>query len=81
MVLSCVDDTSFGPAVQGCRADFDFTLKFEKIILSILPSAVFIALSVPRCILIARKVRVVDGATFKFIKLVCPPTLQTMGNT
>ncbi|KAJ5663804.1 hypothetical protein N7507_004535 [Penicillium longicatenatum] len=69
MEISCVNDASFGPIVKGCRGDFDFTLKFEKIILSILPSVVFIALSVPRAIHLARKRRTVNGTTFQFVKL------------
>ncbi|KAJ5893247.1 hypothetical protein N7495_004938 [Penicillium taxi] len=69
MAILCVDDASFGPVVQGCRSDFDFTLKFEKIILSILPSAVFIGISVPRIIFLALHVKLVDGVSFQFIKL------------
>ncbi|KAJ5752402.1 hypothetical protein N7520_009319 [Penicillium odoratum] len=71
MEVSCADDTSFGPTVQGCRGNFDFTLKFEKIILSILPSAVFIVLSVPRVIFLTRKpyAKTVDGKIFQLIKL------------
>ncbi|OAG04180.1 ABC transporter-like protein [Paraphaeosphaeria sporulosa] len=34
--------TFFGPALQGHDVEFDFTLLFEKIILSILPSALFL---------------------------------------
>lgn len=77
MALLCASDAAFGPVVQGCRGDFDFTLKFEKIILSILPSAVFIALSLPRGIFLARKAKVVDGELFKVIKIVCSPCLRT----
>jgi hypothetical protein len=70
MEVSCVNDASFGPIVKGCRGNFDFTLKFERIILSILPSVVFIALSVPRAIHLARERRTVNGTTFQFVKLV-----------
>lgn len=73
MEISCVDDASFGPIVKGCRGDFDFTLKFEKIILSILPSLIFTALSIPRIIHLARKRRTVDGTTFQCVKLVSFP--------
>ncbi|KAK1969081.1 canalicular multispecific organic anion transporter 1 [Colletotrichum sublineola] len=38
-------DRVFGPAVQGCRSDFDFTLLFQDYILSILPSSVLIILA------------------------------------
>lgn len=71
---TCIDDTAFGPIVSGCRGNFDFTLKFEKIILSMLPSAVFIALSVPRGIFLAFRPSIVGGAIFQYTKLVCPPS-------
>lgn len=38
----CRNDGDFGPAVVGCRGDFDFTLAFELAILSILPSCLFL---------------------------------------
>ncbi|GKT98958.1 unnamed protein product [Fusarium langsethiae] len=46
---SCGDDL-FGPSVwtEGCRGGFDFTLSFQESILSIAPSAVFLALVGPR---------------------------------
>ncbi|KAJ5936393.1 hypothetical protein N7454_005028 [Penicillium verhagenii] len=70
MTVYCVNDDSFGPIVQDCLGNFDFTLKFEKIILSILPSAIFIALSLPRVIFLAGKSRTKSGATFQIVKLV-----------
>ncbi|OLN87143.1 Canalicular multispecific organic anion transporter 2-like protein 1 [Colletotrichum chlorophyti] len=38
----CRNDREFGPAVVGCRGDFDFTVAFELSILSILPSCLFL---------------------------------------
>lgn len=35
-------DDVFGPAVHGCRDNFDFTLLFEQTILSIAPSALLL---------------------------------------
>ncbi|OJJ99191.1 hypothetical protein ASPACDRAFT_120323 [Aspergillus aculeatus ATCC 16872] len=67
--FTCTDDISFGPAVKGCRGDFDFTLKFETIILSILPSATFVVLSIPRGIWLARKSTVKGNVIFQSIKL------------
>ncbi|KAG5794653.1 hypothetical protein H9Q69_006287 [Fusarium xylarioides] len=40
MSSTCLNDGSLGPGVQGCRGDFDFTQKFERIFLSIIPTAV-----------------------------------------
>ncbi|EFQ29566.1 ABC transporter [Colletotrichum graminicola M1.001] len=65
----CIDDDSIGPDVQGCRDDFDFTLAFEQIFLSILPSVIFIALSLPRCISLFRKPRLVRGTLLKVFKI------------
>lgn len=45
MESACQNDSSFGPAVTGCRGDFDFTIFFEATILSTLPSALFILLA------------------------------------
>ncbi|KAM0452349.1 hypothetical protein ACHAO4_005560 [Trichoderma viride] len=43
-------DGFLGPGVwaEGCRGGFDFTLSFEESILSVLPSALFLLLSIPR---------------------------------
>lgn len=38
----CESDHTFGPTVTGCRGDFDFTVKFEDIVLCLLPALVFI---------------------------------------
>ncbi|KAM7197970.1 P-loop containing nucleoside triphosphate hydrolase protein [Naviculisporaceae sp. PSN 640] len=56
--MACPSDREFGPAVSGCRGNFDFTIKFEDIILSLVPSALFFVLAAARicaahlCILI-----------------------------
>ncbi|KAK4202032.1 putative multidrug resistance-associated protein [Triangularia verruculosa] len=65
----CIDDESFGPSVRGCRGDFDFTLKFEKIFFAIIPSIIFIALSLPSIIQLYRKPYIVEGAILRYSKL------------
>lgn len=35
-------DESFGPAVQDCRGDFDFTIAFEQYLFAILPASLLI---------------------------------------
>ncbi|KAM7197149.1 P-loop containing nucleoside triphosphate hydrolase protein [Rhypophila sp. PSN 637] len=46
---SCTSDQRFGPAVStDCRGGFDFTVKFEDTILSLLPSSVFVVLALAR---------------------------------
>ncbi|QGI63185.1 hypothetical protein CEK26_007138 [Fusarium fujikuroi] len=49
-------DSLFGPSVwtKGCRGGFDFTLSFQESILSILPSAIFLALAGPRALYLFR---------------------------
>ncbi|KAK4164429.1 canalicular multispecific organic anion transporter 1 [Cladorrhinum sp. PSN259] len=66
----CVDDQSFGPAVRGCRDDFDFTIKFEKIFFSLIPASIFIALSLSRIVHLGRKPFIVTGRLLLGAKLV-----------
>jgi ATP-binding cassette subfamily C (CFTR/MRP) protein 1 len=42
MTLLCPNDNAFGPIVGHCRGTFDFTVKFEEIILGILPQCLFV---------------------------------------
>lgn len=66
----CADDESFGPAVRGCRDDFDFTIKFEKIFFALIPAPVFIALALCRIVYLAHKPVIVGGALLRTAKLV-----------
>lgn len=66
----CVDDSSFGPVVNRCRDNFDFTLKFELLFFSIIPASIFIGLSIPRLAYLAPKRVLVTGSWFLAIKLV-----------
>lgn len=69
----CPDDATFGPAVRGCRRrDFDFTLKFESIFLSILPAALFIVFASARLVWLSQQTAIVKGRIFQFAKLVRP---------
>lgn len=66
----CEADFAFGPTVTGCRGDFDFTLLFEKTILSIVPSlAIIIALAV-RLPQLRSKPAVIGGNWYRNLKLV-----------
>lgn len=63
-------DRVFGPQVHGCRADFDFTLLFQEILLSIAPSSIFLSL-VPLRVWYLRKQAVkADGGRLQAAKLV-----------
>jgi ATP-binding cassette subfamily C (CFTR/MRP) protein 1 len=65
-------DNIFGPQVEPCLREFDFTLQFENVIFSALPSAIFLCVA-PLRIYILRNVRkqVVGGSAFQISKLVC----------
>jgi ATP-binding cassette, subfamily C (CFTR/MRP), member 1 len=66
----CPDDDSFGPAVRGCRGDFDFTIKFEKIFFVLIPAPIFIALALSRIVYLSRKQTIVSGVLLRTAKLV-----------
>ncbi|ORY68183.1 ATPase-like protein [Pseudomassariella vexata] len=65
----CSTDDTIGPSVRGCRDDFDFTLRFEKIFLSLIPASVFIAAALPRIVCLARCPRIVGGTILQWLKL------------
>ncbi|CAM1502428.1 Fc.00g044120.m01.CDS01 [Cosmosporella sp. VM-42] len=67
--MLCLNDGSFGPTVEGCRGDFDFTQKFERIFLSIIPAAVFVAAALARVTVLSQNKRIVGGVVFQYLKL------------
>lgn len=67
----CLNDGSLGPSVHGCRGDFDFTQKFERIFLSIIPAAIFVSLSLARVAVLSQSPRIVEGRVFQYFKVVC----------
>ena len=75
----CLNDNSFGPHVLGCRDDFDFTLQFEQIFLSILPACIFMSAAFVRLVMLVRRPTMVGGFVFCLIKLVSilAPSLAT----
>ncbi|KAI1452911.1 P-loop containing nucleoside triphosphate hydrolase protein [Annulohypoxylon moriforme] len=64
----CPSDEAFGPTVQGCRDDFDFTIMFEKVFFTLIPTAVFITICIPRAAFLVRKPTVVGGAFLRSVK-------------
>jgi hypothetical protein len=78
----CFNDESLGPTVEGCRGDFDFTIKFEKIFFMLLPSTLFIAISLPRLVYLIRQPVIVDGGgrLLQAAKLVRPIHLSVMSS-
>lgn len=79
MESACHNDSFFGPAVTGCRGNFDFTIFFEATILSILPSALFILLAPWRFWQLKSRSCVVTGQALWYSKAVscgnCPETI------
>lgn len=70
MTSTCLNDDSFGPGVQGCRGDFDFTQKFERIFLSIIPTVVFVAATFARVAVLSQRERIVGGIIIQSVKIV-----------
>jgi ATP-binding cassette subfamily C (CFTR/MRP) protein 1 len=67
---NCLNDDDFGPVVKGCRDDFDFTLKFELIIFSLVPSSIFVLVALLRCYQLYKRRKIVDAKLFLAAKLV-----------
>ena len=67
---NCLNDDDFGPVVKGCRDDFDFTLKFELIIFSLVPSSLFVLVALLRCLQLHKRRKIVDAKLFLAAKLV-----------
>ncbi|KAJ5180006.1 hypothetical protein N7492_003216 [Penicillium capsulatum] len=67
-VRECNDDL-FGPAVQGCRGNFDFTKSFEHIFLSVIPNALFLVTAAIRIYHLGHQPRIVKGTLFQLLKL------------
>ncbi|KAI0130479.1 ABC transporter [Xylariales sp. AK1849] len=70
----CVNDHSFGPAVRGCRGDFDFTVAFESIVFDIIPAGLFIVLCAARIIFLLRQPAVVNHYWMRLTKLIVTVT-------
>ncbi|RBR23238.1 uncharacterized protein FIESC28_03980 [Fusarium coffeatum] len=68
MASSCLNDGSWGPGVRGCRGDFDFTQKFERIFFSIIPTVVFIAAAIGRVAVLVQRERIVNGIVLQSVK-------------
>lgn len=67
---TCLNDDTLGPVVKGCRNDFDFTINFELVFFSLVPSSIFIGLSILRCAQLFKRPKVVDTGILLPLKLV-----------
>jgi ATP-binding cassette subfamily C (CFTR/MRP) protein 1 len=69
------NDNDFGPAVHGCRDNFDFTLLFETTILSIAPSLLVLLLATGRLLYLRSKPKLLWARQFQLFKLVSDQSL------
>jgi hypothetical protein len=67
-LLSVEDE--FGPIVDGCGSNFDFTLLFEETVLSILPLCITIGLAILRVLQLWRQRVIVNSGFLLPYKLV-----------
>lgn len=72
-IPSCINDDTLGPFVRGCRDDFDFTLFFEHVILSIVPATIFIIAASARFLHLLGKKKVATAYRFQWLKIVSRP--------
>ncbi|KAF5560472.1 multidrug resistance [Fusarium phyllophilum] len=69
-VSACLNDDSLGPAVRGCRGNFDFTVAFEDVVFVIVPAAAFICLGFFRILTLCRRRRpIVSASAVQWTKL------------
>jgi ATP-binding cassette subfamily C (CFTR/MRP) protein 1 len=66
-----MNDDLFGPIIQGCRSNFDFTLLFEQTILSIPPAAILLVLAPPRLVKLIRSRKKTLPNPIRSLKIVC----------
>ena len=63
-------EDAFGPSVEGCFDDFDFTLLFEESILTIVPLAIFLVILPFRLVYLCKRKKVARGGLLHISKLV-----------
>lgn len=66
----CRNDYTLEPFVSGCRGDFDFTILFELVVLSILPAVCFLVISSHRIWRLRSRPVVIRGSLLSLSKLV-----------
>ena len=62
-------DAAFGPVVEACRDDFDFTIAFEQYIFTILPASVLLVAAPVRLGLLNKRRVLVAGNPLRIAKL------------
>jgi ATP-binding cassette subfamily C (CFTR/MRP) protein 1 len=67
---TCDNDDSIGPGVSNCRDGFDFTVVFELLFFTVVPSAIFILFSLQRTVFLTRRRIIVNAPVLQVAKLV-----------
>lgn len=67
--LSC-NDAHFGPIVENCRDNFDFTLVFQDTILSLVPSAITSVCAALRILYLRKRPPLITAKKLQLLKLV-----------
>jgi ATP-binding cassette subfamily C (CFTR/MRP) protein 1 len=76
---NCLNDQLLGPVIKGCRGNFDFTQLFENAFLSILPSSIFLVLSVVRIANLIQKSKIPGLQRYVIPKEVSGVYVATIG--
>ncbi|KAK4142448.1 canalicular multispecific organic anion transporter 1 [Dichotomopilus funicola] len=76
--MACLNDDAFGPAVRGCRGDFDFTLHFEQVFFTLLPASLFVVVSLARMVHLWRKRVMVGGVWLRCGKMIAISTYAAL---
>ncbi|KAI1803292.1 putative ABC multidrug transporter [Daldinia bambusicola] len=63
------NDQSLGPSVLGCRRDFDLTIRFEQLFFILIPSVLFILVSLWRIYVLAHRPVIVNAPSLRLVKL------------
>ncbi|KAH8891259.1 ATPase-like protein [Thozetella sp. PMI_491] len=74
----CLADDSFGPIVVGCRDNFDFTVRFEQIFLSIVPNCLYIACSFACLAVLVRRPSIIEAQLARWLKLLLAITYSAL---
>lgn len=64
------NDRHIGPVVDGCRGDFDFTLHFQYVVLSAIPSLLFLFAAIARIHRLWKRPALLGNNGFHALKLV-----------
>ncbi|KAK2590420.1 hypothetical protein QQS21_011893 [Conoideocrella luteorostrata] len=71
-------DEAFGPAIEGCRSGFDFTLVFEQSIFVILPASLLLLGAPFRLVYLGKSPVIINGSVLRNAKLLTAGVLAAL---